>query len=225
MHIKRDKETYICEIRNTDILSWSDGDTMVVGIANCVARKSNPRSFLGQVAEKFPYGNPYTKREKGCFDNLTAEKNRPVLGTCIVKVPPQRLDRLNRDVNQDVNRDVNRQSSWPHFAILYAQYRMGNTNSSYFEKSSRIDEDYLYKSHYCDSKKDRLEYFKKSLIELGLMIWRDYPHIKKIAFPHRIGCGIAGGNWIDYKRVIEMFAKFMKTSYRKDVNFFIIGPN
>jgi hypothetical protein len=51
---------------------------------------------------------------------------------------------------------------------------------------------------------DRLSLFKSGLIDLERQI--DERSLI-VAFPFNIGCGLAGGNWPDYKKEVDKFAK------------------
>ena len=53
----------------------------------------------------------------------------------------------------------------------------------------------------------RLEYFTSCLQEL---YYKSYK-MKSIAFPYRIGCGIAQGNWGDYMDLLTRFDKAVST--------------
>lgn len=53
-----------------------------------------------------------------------------------------------------------------------------------------------------DSYEKRFAWFTQGLDEIGKI-----PGLKSIAFPARIGCGAAGGNWDDYYNAIKDFAK------------------
>lgn len=53
--------------------------------------------------------------------------------------------------------------------------------------------------HENDNPKRRLEWFKKGLKTISRL------EFNSIAFPKGIGCGIAGGNWYDYRKAIEEF--------------------
>lgn len=52
-----------------------------------------------------------------------------------------------------------------------------------------------------DSPEKRLNWFSECLEVLEII------DAKSIAFPCRIGCGAAGGNWVEYKKKIDEFAK------------------
>lgn len=63
-----------------------------------------------------------------------------------------------------------------------------------------------------DTPELRLHYFEKCLIEIS-----EIPAIKSIAFPYKIGCGIAGGNWKDY---YEALVKFSELNNNIDVTLY-----
>jgi len=59
-----------------------------------------------------------------------------------------------------------------------------------------------------DSPLKRLVWFKSGLEHLSRLVRERVlgsgrPQV--IAFPYRIGCGLAGGNWVEYERAIEEF--------------------
>ena len=71
---------------------------------------------------------------------------------------------------------------------------------------------------YPDSVKDgflaRQRYFKDCLIKIIKI-----KDLESIAFPFRIGCGLAGGSWNIYEKLIDIFAKKAKADvfvYRLD---------
>jgi len=53
-----------------------------------------------------------------------------------------------------------------------------------------------------DSAASRLEAFSKALDQIA-----EAPELKSIGFPHGIGCGLAGGDWNKYRRLLEDFAE------------------
>ena len=55
-----------------------------------------------------------------------------------------------------------------------------------------------------DTKKNRLMWFREALDELGSVL--DGVRPAKVAFPYKIGCGMAGGRWEDYSRAIDEWA-------------------
>jgi O-acetyl-ADP-ribose deacetylase (regulator of RNase III) len=56
-----------------------------------------------------------------------------------------------------------------------------------------------------DTKEQRIEWFKMCLARILKL-----PNLQSIDFPWKIGCGLAGGNWDEYKKIINSFSK--KTS-------------
>jgi hypothetical protein len=52
-----------------------------------------------------------------------------------------------------------------------------------------------------DQVEDRLDYFESALEDLA----RQIPHDASIAIPYKIGCGLAGGSWADYLRILVEF--------------------
>lgn len=55
--------------------------------------------------------------------------------------------------------------------------------------------------HYNDSASDRIRYFKSCLDQMAAL-----PDLTSVAFPDHIGCGLAGGDWDVYHRMIAEFA-------------------
>lgn len=53
-----------------------------------------------------------------------------------------------------------------------------------------------------DTDELRIEWFQICLNEIAKI-----PNIKEIGFPFKIGCGLAGGEWKIYRRMLEEFAQ------------------
>jgi hypothetical protein len=53
---------------------------------------------------------------------------------------------------------------------------------------------------HADSRAARAEWFARSLEQLGRL------GLESVAFPHGVGCGLAGGDWTVYRAAIERFA-------------------
>src|SRR5579862_2431257 len=73
----------------------------------------------------------------------------------------------------------------PAFIGLYAQYGPGRPSN---------------KDH--DTAKDREEWFKKCLELID-----EVKGVKSIALPWQIGCGLAGGRWATYEKIIKDWAE------------------
>lgn len=52
-----------------------------------------------------------------------------------------------------------------------------------------------------ETKAQRLTWFTNALLQLA-----DVPNLKSVAFPHGIGCGLAGGSWAQYEAALVAFA-------------------
>lgn len=78
-------------------------------------------------------------------------------------------------------------STLPTILCLFAQYlpgKSGGWTHVYGEED------------YKDSPHDRLNYFAQCLKEIESQKFDD------IAIPYRIGCGLAGGRWTDYRKML-----------------------
>ena len=71
---------------------------------------------------------------------------------------------------------------------IYAQYGMGKP---YAYGQNRVN----------DSNEERKKWFKRCLDGISSL------NAKSIAFPYKIGCGLAGGDWNEYYQMLDEFAK------------------
>jgi O-acetyl-ADP-ribose deacetylase (regulator of RNase III) len=53
-----------------------------------------------------------------------------------------------------------------------------------------------------DSAASRLQAFRKALDKIA-----ELPELESIGFPYGIGCGLAGGDWNEYEKLLEDFAE------------------
>lgn len=150
---------------------------MIVQQCNCVTIKSH--GLARTIKDKYPYGDIYSKREKKSA-NQTKKPDTP--GTSVICHSP------------------NNSTLTPHIACLLAQFYPGKSGNFYkkYYKYPNID--------YDDSKKNREKWFAESLVDLENKLKNDYTHIKKVAFPYNIGCGLAGGKWSYYLKMIKDFS-------------------
>lgn len=58
-----------------------------------------------------------------------------------------------------------------------------------------------------ETKAQRLTWFQNALLQLA-----DVPNLKSVAFPHGIGCGLAGGTWAQYEAALVEFAAHVPTT-------------
>ena len=78
----------------------------------------------------------------------------------------------------------------PNIVCMYGQWRPGSLYSKWF----KIYPEYSQP----ETKENRLLWFRKCLKRFGLYILENGQKVK-VGFPYRIGCGLAGGCWDDYK--------------------------
>ncbi len=76
-----------------------------------------------------------------------------------------------------------------------AQWRPGKINSPYFGKYPESDPP--------ETADQREKWFAECLAQLA----STYKDPLEVAFPDHIGCGMAGGNWVQYERMIKEFAE------------------
>ena len=74
-----------------------------------------------------------------------------------------------------------------------------NLMGQYYPGSPRYPESLV------DGYSARISYFKQGLIKIIQL-----PDLESVAFPYKIGCGIAGGDWDIYDAFINLFAKKTK---------------
>lgn len=83
-------------------------------------------------------------------------------------------------------------------ACLFGQWYPGRIGAPYQK---------VYPKHILtDSSDQRLKWFVSALEDLGKQLTSTRGHTT-VAFPHGIGCGLAGGEWKSYLSAIEEFAK------------------
>lgn len=70
-----------------------------------------------------------------------------------------------------------------------------------------------------DSSKVREGYFSRCLVEISRM-----ENIESIALPLGIGCGLAGGNWDNYLKMLKSFAIHMNKIQNTKVIIYDNGP-
>jgi len=66
-----------------------------------------------------------------------------------------------------------------------------------------------------DGIRAREKYFHKALLAVAKI-----SNLESVAFPWRIGCGAAGGNWDHYLGTIENFSKYIETTQNANVKIY-----
>jgi hypothetical protein len=141
---------------------------------NCCTVKAHGLS--ASIATRFPWANVYKRRKSiGKGRNNAVIKSMP--GTIEIDSKPETI--LDHLVGPTTTK----------FKIIhmFAQYCPGKPNafSRYYDDTP-------------DSFKDRKKYFKKCLD----LIDKD-PNITVVEIPYLIGCGLAGGSWKDYEKMLD----------------------
>ena len=186
-------------------LYHTDPTAIIVQINNCVARRAHYRSFTWELAQVLPYADPYAERKEGAYPNLADAKYRPELGSIQLRRPPASVN-----------------SPSPTIACCFAQYRMGNCESIYYNKAPRVDDEYLIHSLEKDNYVQRLTYFARSLHGLYTLLKNERSKCyKKVIMPKYIGCGLAGGKWEHYENLISKFTSKLKMA-RPDVTVYVV---
>ena len=176
------------EIRAGDLTEWRRVDA-IVHQCNCLAVKAHGLS--AQIAEKYPWADVYRYRKRQGFRNLAVREDRKVPGTIqIIRNP-------GLDIVKNSKGETNLVPKRPDVIILYAQWDFGKGGG--FQRTL---------SPYKDTPEEREHWFQQCLDELG-----QCDFYQNLAFPYKIGCGLAGGNWDHYLDMIEDFT----VKYKKHV--------
>jgi len=93
--------------------------------------------------------------------------------------------------------------------------KKGNIDVFHVDKDKYVVNMYAQYSTYNlnESKDDRLRWFQYCLNKLSPLVRKG----EIVTFPYMIGCGLADGNWDDYKRLIDDFQKG-----RPDITVYIV---
>lgn len=81
---------------------------------------------------------------------------------------------------------------------FWAQWRPGKVTAPYFSRYPESDPP--------ETSKQREIWFQECLDHLAEYLEGNDPWGKRIGFPHGIGCGMAGGDWLTYQAMLESFS-------------------
>ena len=190
------------ETRNLDIFDISNLNNQTVLVQQCNVIRRKPHGLSADFVQKLgEYTNPYSKRW-GKTPNIAIVSDRPKVGTISWCHP--------------------KSSNLPYVVNFFSQYDSGkavesdtNWHFSGAKYNHLCDDTHFLINKRLDTGYNRLKYFMSCLAELTEDL--DFmsctsksddssPKITKIIFPFRIGCGLAGGVWQDYKEAIEDFS-------------------
>lgn len=162
-----------------DLLSLRDVDAIVHQV-NCLCIKSHGLSK--QLAEKYPWGDIYSKRLAEGNRNLTISEDRDTPGSIRTFKPQEFL--------------------YPDIVCFFSQWDFGLP-----------EHNLRHIPPYHDTRKNRETWFQQCLEAL-----QDTSY-KSIAFPYQIGCGLGGGDWNSYIKLIEEFA------HKSNTDVYIVRPS
>lgn len=116
------------------------------------------------------------------------------------------------------------------YSDIYSYRATNDTPGKIIIKGNGIDQRFVVallgqkypgKSKYPDSAEDGLN-SREEYFHLGLIALSKISNLESIAFPWKIGCGAAGGNWENYLSMLINFADYVYnfgtqvTIYKKD---------
>ena len=170
----------------------------ILHICNCVACK--PHGLSLTISKCFPYAKVYEKRTaQSGFRNLADIQSRPEPGSISVNSAP----------------------SQPTIVSCFAQFKMGRSNSQYFQRRDRLLDQHYKTWHRLDTKEWRKKMFAECLDNVVFWI-EENGGIETIAIPYKVGCGLAGGNWVQYERIIS--DKLLRFCKEKKIDLILICP-
>ena len=163
---------------------YNDKEALILQQNNCTAVLLHNNTLAYNLSQVFPYSNPYSDRKAGIYKNLAVIEDRPKPGSIQLRSLKNK----------------------PTICCLFAQYKMGGPNSTYYFNGKYVDNVYL---NTPDGPEDRLKYFKLCLEQIVYLFQNQDPSVKdirKIIIPQKIGCDAAKGNIQKYKKEIDNFA-------------------
>ena len=219
------------KVEHCDLLTFLAD--VIVQQNNCLAVK--PHGLSKSIADKFPYADVYGQRKSVANSrrNLSRPEDRPEPGTIqlcwpikyttgpvnpfflkLVK-PSAQANKEKEAKELNKTKEVKTEVHAPVVACLFAQYEMGKPGAYHKgdTKNEAKNEGEESKS-YKDDSENRLGWFKKCLMELLQQIPSVCSRLKKsaedtlvVAFPYKVGCGLAGGDWKLYKQALETYSE------------------
>ena len=158
---------------------------VIVQQLNCLCVRGHGLSAT--ISNKYPYANVYKNRKAEGRKNLAILSDRPEPGTTVLSKPL--LDNISNHHN------------FPIVAGIFGQYDFGKMNYKFYRPQYKVPE----------TKQLREDWFRSGLGLLNnWIINNNHNHNNfKIGFPYKIGCGLAGGDWNNYLKMIDDFSKLI----------------
>lgn len=179
------------QIRTNMTVEWHHGDILDLPDARYIVQQCNCLTVraLGlaeAIARKFPRANAYGERRAVGSRNLAIVSDRSIPGS--VKILPA--------------------NDFLSVVCLFSQWAPGKAGASYAHK-------YPVSAEGSETNVLRLSWFVSALDKLATMLSETEHEIPPIvAFPYKIGCGLAGGSWMSYLHEIRQFSLLHKDLLR-----------
>lgn len=186
------------ELKELDMADIIIGDLLqsnvdlIVQQSNCLTVR--PQGLALKIKEKLGI-DPYSKRKESKINNIAIKNHRGTPGTIdVIKRSPMIFKNTIR----------------PTFVCcLYGQYQPGKINK--YPKYRKVTKE----DGILETNRQREEWFQQGLNELKKWVLEN--NIQSIAFPYKIGCGLAGGKWANYYLMIINFAMDINDTKKIDV--------
>lgn len=152
---------------------------------NCVTVKSHGLSL--SIKLKYSWGDPYSTRAPISYGrNSSSIEDRDAPGTVRIL---SNTSTSASGVSSEENLSLGSVSSEPKIICLFAQWAPGKPGAY----------SHYYPSDHVDNASDRFGWFRQCLKCIDDDAVLDTP----VAVPFNIGCGLAGGNWTDYREALD----------------------
>lgn len=164
-------------IKVVEVNLLDSSETILCQQCNCVTMI--PHGLSEQISKKYPWADVYSRR-KMKTRNCTSEPSIPGTIQVTTEASPEALpEALPEAITSSTKKVIH----------MFGQVLPGkpNTFTKYYQHV-KIE----------DGPEDRINYFKMCINELD-SLKLDSP----VAMPYKIGCGLAGGNWEIYKKILE----------------------
>ncbi|KAL4502985.1 hypothetical protein ABPG72_014214 [Tetrahymena utriculariae] len=176
------KYSQVFEVKG-DLLTF-EAD-IIVQQCNCIT--TNEKGLAQSIFKKFGV-SAYEMRVKG-QGNIANISSIDLPGTCLFQQPKI------KDKNCQIQ----------YIANLFGQFTPGKNGFKYQNTLCQQIYDPLTNKPIVDNFSSRERWFEICLQQLA--DFAKEKQLYRIAFPYKIGCGLAGGNWENYNKMIEEFSE------------------
>lgn len=200
------------------IESWKREDDeriLICQQCNCVATKGHGLSET--VFKAFPFANIYEERR--LLNQTTMQKITAVVQKTkkskLDENEPQKKLKLSNDEEVRLTRNTSPQSTKPVSSNRTPVENRGKPGTVEFRQegdivvANMLGQFYTGKSDRfgdADTSKKREQWFQQCLDKIEVYLSENAETKTTIAFPWKIGCGLAGGIWTNYLAMIMRFA-------------------